>query len=734
MSQLTSPFLDAKYGWNLGESGWNLGMDENLLKFSFMFTGTIDAIVEVLPTATNGSAYFLTTDSKLYFAVGSLYYSCPTPKWFVFNIRTTGASYRFNGTSAVAVPNSEEVAASIAGIEATLATLGTAAFEDVSFFATPADVAAAVAAINAADVTFNSYTGVTRTTESKLKDSYSAKDFGAVEDTTGVSIVANETALNLAMSVLSAAGVANGKIITLELDGHYIVGSTLQGANKAILPPKSNVRVVNGTLKIKNSAATGWNLIYPAADTDAAVYNFSVENVIFNGNGPNNLNLTLQRNAMIGVLTGTDIVIRKNTFVDCPGFHITTFGRDLFPQTVTRVLVEGNTVHNVASAIPGNTGITDHSSFYMLGTECTVRNNYLFNDTEDTIGTAIELHGDNSSATGNYYRNYLNLVNLGGYISNASNIRISDNIGANVEMCVRNYTKAGFVVDNVVVANNQLTVRTTSLSQFDFGGAAVENLLTGNVRFENNFVSYIGADTVSPPPVFWIRGIKNVQIVGNTVKECNGWPVLISNPAIDAVISIKGNNFDHPNNTATVSYASAVYIDATTGTWKILDISNNTVRAARQYLLEASAGATGGPIRVVNNTVSETSDLVSIPTTTGFTAGSVYIQHSGDVPAAGQFSTNYVKFAIGSVIQGLAGELWKFKQAPGNGLWNKEIFTTTIPTTGTYFIGDIAFNVTATEQGTTPNKYLIECWRRITSGSGHVLNTDWLQVRSLTGN
>ena len=33
MTQQTSPFLDVKYGWNYGESGWNTGMDENLVKF-----------------------------------------------------------------------------------------------------------------------------------------------------------------------------------------------------------------------------------------------------------------------------------------------------------------------------------------------------------------------------------------------------------------------------------------------------------------------------------------------------------------------------------------------------------------------------------------------------------------------------------------------------------------------------------------------------------------------------
>lgn len=99
MTQQTSPFLEGKYGWSLGESGWNFGMDENLLKFSFLFDKNINGIVSSLPVAVNGDSYFLTTDNRLYFAVGSTYYSSPTPKWFEVTIKGSGDKWLFNGTS-----------------------------------------------------------------------------------------------------------------------------------------------------------------------------------------------------------------------------------------------------------------------------------------------------------------------------------------------------------------------------------------------------------------------------------------------------------------------------------------------------------------------------------------------------------------------------------------------------------------------------------------------------------
>jgi len=101
MVQKVSPFLEGKYGWSLGESNWNLGMDENLVKFSYMFNRNIDGVVSSLPAPVNGEAYFLTTDNRLYFAVDGIFYSSPTPKWFTVYIKSTGQAFQFNGTTLV---------------------------------------------------------------------------------------------------------------------------------------------------------------------------------------------------------------------------------------------------------------------------------------------------------------------------------------------------------------------------------------------------------------------------------------------------------------------------------------------------------------------------------------------------------------------------------------------------------------------------------------------------------
>jgi hypothetical protein len=148
MTQQTSPWIESKYGWNFGENGWNTGADENWLKFSFMFDRNVDGVVNTLPPATSGQAYFLTTDKRLYFSVGSVWYSTPTPKNFNFFEKSTGNEYQFNGTIASQVENSAQVEARLDSVEVTISNLGTAAFEDVAFFATKAqlDVSEASAA------------------------------------------------------------------------------------------------------------------------------------------------------------------------------------------------------------------------------------------------------------------------------------------------------------------------------------------------------------------------------------------------------------------------------------------------------------------------------------------------------------------------------------------------------------------------------------------------------------
>lgn len=269
MTQQTSPFLEAKYGWAFGEDNWNGGMDENLLKFSFLFDRNVDNIVGSLPPAVHGEAHYLTSDNRIYFAIGSTYYSAPVPKWFQFQVKSSGDLYQFNGTSSVQIETNTDLDNRLDSVEVTISGLGTAAFEDSSTFTKVIDLADAVIASNGAALV--GYRG--RDVRRRLDDVVIVSDYGVFTDatTTTSAIMAAWTAattqgkelwiiggqgggtggrydvntMNLAASNLTIRGIGNVELhnvsagVALNLDrgtsGHYfnfkILGNILVSGN-----------------------------------------------------------------------------------------------------------------------------------------------------------------------------------------------------------------------------------------------------------------------------------------------------------------------------------------------------------------------------------------------------------------------------------------------------------------------------------------------------------------------
>jgi hypothetical protein len=75
---------------------------------------------------------------------------------------------------------------------------------------------------------------------------------------------------------------------------------------------------------------------------------------------------------------------------------------------------------------------------------------------------------------------------------------------------------------------------------------------------------------------------------------------------------------------------------------------------------------------------------------------------------------------------------------PASGTFGKSLSlcsktATSIPTTGTYLIGHFSTNVNKAVLGAASSQYMVLGWSRLTTGSAHVLNTDWSEARVLTG-
>lgn len=204
MSQKVSPFVGINYGWNLGEGGWNSGMDDNLLKLSYFTESTLDGIVSSLPVAVNGTAYFLTTDNKVYYAVDGTYYFSSVPKWKKLYDKSTGNTYQYDGSTLVTVDSPSQINSRLSNLE----TLSTGFTNFQSNLANQSDPTKGATLVG--------YKG--RTLYNKLLDSVSVKDFGAV----GNGVTDDTSAIQAAIDYFYG-GV--GTVIIPP--GNYVISSTL---------------------------------------------------------------------------------------------------------------------------------------------------------------------------------------------------------------------------------------------------------------------------------------------------------------------------------------------------------------------------------------------------------------------------------------------------------------------------------------------------------------------------
>lgn len=208
MTQKISPFIEAKYGWDYGESGWNTGADENFLKFSYLFDRNVDSITPSLPGTVSGT-HFLTTDNRFYFGVGGIWYSSPTPKWFIFTERLSGNQWQFDGINVIPLESNENLVTRLDAVELTLSNLGTAAYEDASIFATQDQ-------LDVATAQFQDYA------DEQIAELgvVSVKQFGAVGD----GVVDDTVAIQSCLDFLVSRGKGG---IAFFPAGDYLISSTL---------------------------------------------------------------------------------------------------------------------------------------------------------------------------------------------------------------------------------------------------------------------------------------------------------------------------------------------------------------------------------------------------------------------------------------------------------------------------------------------------------------------------
>lgn len=527
------------------------------------------------------------------------------------------------------------------------------------------------------------------------------RDYGAVAGGTGNGVT-NINALNAAFTVASAIGVATGTPVDVLLPrsslGPYEFGGSLTGTLKTMCPPKPYVNfIIQGQVKIADgqntlAGALGYRFLSYADDLDPDTDYFTVRGLPGNyidGNAAGNLNLTMKSNALVAVHKGVGCGVYDVNFKNCPGYHVIQWGLNTFPFSIGPVETIGCTFTDVGETIAGNTGITDHSSVYgftrITGRNCVGRNN----GSPATICSMFEAHGDLSVIDGNEYTNFLNMVNIGGYASDAGMITISNNKCIQGHMLVRAFTNTGFSLSNIQILNNQCVTGVGKFAMVDFGVATSVPSID-RVDMIGNQLEFNGIDHgVGYPPGAWIANVKNFRALGNRITGMLGPAYTFGNCPDDANWIIDGDTIENANRSSYAASYAAVYLDNVVGRFDLFEVKNTTFTGGKTYALACTAfnPIQGDVVSFKGNTVNDLPDLINVEGTSAI--GRVDLMHQGRSPTAGfEVGNQWTKISVGSEwICGDVGYVMR-KTVAGSTYWNKFGYGSNAPATGNHQRGD----------------------------------------------
>lgn len=678
MSQKLSPFLESKYGWNFGESGWNSGMDENLLKFSFMLDRNVDSVTAELPSPINGQAHYLTVDNRIYFAVGSNYFSTPVPKWFTVINRSDGSIWQFDGQSLVSIETSQELSFRISSTEGTLSQLGTAAYESVESFATQSALDLVVAQTQAYvdDAVVGKVTQVSGVSD--LRNLEPAFD-GQQCELLGHSIAGVGGGTFYADFSSSAAddnGVtivtSGGKRWVRRLDGFvtpYMFGAVGDGVADDSAPFQSaimaseRIYIPTGTFKVTSTTVPAGKYIYgdgldkSVLLSETPVSNYAVLRI--DGGGvcvtdlcikTVNVNTTTVLTRMdIGASIRVDSLLSDVTISRCrlSGFNTSV----LLNSRNSRIVVENCVIENMfmsTTDVSSGYGVVLQSAY-----DCLVKNNYFAN--------TVNRHGV-----------YVSVAN--GFIGYRNSVVGNTFIGRNnAETNITGYEYPVKVMSNIdcIVSENIFDggCGAIMLSTFDDGTYPVIK----NTIVSNNIISNLVSQRSDGAAIgVFPRGAAfksmNIFVTGNSVKNCASH--FISLTDFDG-LKVSGNDVELVDNSTFENYG---FYSFGLGDSNSITIENNEFAVEHRLLRFTSMAQ--------NSTISD----VVINNNRVYLAGTYAVEIVGATVALAGFSINNNLFrgAISRLAQldllSLDGQ-FNGNLSYGNtgiGLWAKAVNASTV--------------------------------------------------------
>jgi len=332
----------------------------------------------------------------------------------------------------------------------------------------------------------------------------------------------------------------------------------------------------------------------------------------------------------------------------------------------------------------------------------------------------------------------------------------------------------GVFSSGIVILNDNVVITNSNVSTTGYGGIAIKvgnNTIISQCIITNPKVKGIVSNTASDKIT-----IKDCKITTNSI-DSNSDGILIDGSTVDSVvidsceiygflsndIKIKSTTLATVRSTRLKSTLSvySIYVDATEAFLygnsyanrmtilnhcEFVTIDGGTIDASGQTF---AIGHNGYQLYVKNIHLKNCVNAIYFRTD-GYVSNQNIVLQNIDVtctavtghllafPAGIDFlGTDHIKLDNVNII---VGDADLYNGLTGSSTYDKQVQRTTrffrtksLPTAGTCKAGDIIWNTEPTSAGSTPNKYIIIGWVRLTDGTAHVLNTDWAEMRTLTG-
>jgi len=220
--------------------------------------------------------------------------------------------------------------------------------------------------------------------------------------------------------------------------------------------------------------------------------------------------------------------------------------------------------------------------------------------------------------------------------------------------------------------------------------ALIENVtIKGNKKCTNAQIYFNGGNTY-----------RNIMVRDNDLFDCKGHGVYVG----DGVIALDG---------LTVEDNYIEYNTGGAGNGVYTNVSN-----------------IGKPVVIKNNRFKNKGFSGASPQNVSINGTNKHIIDNNILDDAIIDNTSQFTYPwMGNMNIGGVNTLWKGCKVEGDLLTRGG----SCPSSGTWGIGDYVKNSAPTVIGSSPNKYLVKGWTRVTAGSANALNTDWMEDRAAVG-